>query len=238
MNGNTIVITGGATGIGFAMAKYFHGRGNTVIICGRREDRLAQAAGELRGLRTFRCDVADPGDRSALFQYVNANFPGTNILINNAGIQRDIDLTKGLSNLDGGDSEIRINFEAPVYLSALFTPLLAGRENAVIVNISSGLAFMAERAFGMPVYCATKAALHAFSLAQRKQLAPLGIRVVEIIPPMVESELNMESRRKRNMLKSPNMMTSDEFVAKALAKMEQGEDEISIAMAALLEGLD
>jgi len=228
INENTVLITGGATGIGYSMAKYFHKRGNTIIICGRREDRLAQIAKELQGIHTFKCDVANPDDRKALFQYVSDNFPKVNILVNNAGIQRDIDLTKGLDELDSGDSEMRINLEAPVYLSGLFTPLLAGKENATIVNVSSGLAFMVERASRCPVYCATKAGLHAFSIAQRIQLAPLGIRVVEIIPPMVESELNMEGRIKRGVVKSPFMMTSDEYVEKTFAKMEEGVDEIRL----------
>ena len=112
-----------------------------------------------------------------------------------------------------------------IHLSA---PLLSGKENAAIVNVTSGLAFMVEHAIGMPVYCATKAGLHAFSIAQRKQIASLGIRVIEIIPPMVESELNMESRRKRNMLKTPYMMSSKEFVEKAFEKMEQDIDEIRL----------
>jgi len=228
MSGNTILITGGATGIGRAMAKYFLVRDNTVVVCGRRADRLAQAAAELPELHTIKCDVADPDSRNKLFQYIKTNFSNLNILINNAGIQRDVDLTKGMAELDGGADEIRINFEAPIYLSALFTPFLAGRDNATIVNVSSGLAFMVEHSIGMPVYCATKAGIHAFSLAQRKQLSPLGIRVVEIIPPMVESELNIEGRRKRNMVKTPFMISSDEFVEKALAKMESDIDEIRL----------
>jgi len=228
MKENTVLITGGATGIGYSMAKYFYKRDNTIIICGRREDRLAQVAKVLPGIYTFKCDVANPDDRKALFQYVSDNFPKVNILVNNAGIQRDIDLTKGLDELDSGDSEMRINLEAPVYLSGLFTPLLAGKENATIINVSSGLAFMVERASRCPVYCATKAGLHAFSIAQRIQLAPLGIRVVEIIPPMVESELNMEGRKKRSTLKSPFMMASDEYVEKTFAKMEEGVDEIRL----------
>ena len=228
MSENTILITGGATGIGYSMTRYFHERGNTIIICGRREDRLEQAAKELQGLHTIKCDVADSDDRKTLFQYISDNFPNINILINNAGIQRDIDLTKGIADLSGGEDEIRVNLEAPIYLSALFTPLLSGKDNAVIVNVSSGLAFMVERAIDMPVYCATKAGLHAFSIAQRKQLAPLGIRVVEIIPPMVESELNFEGRKKRNMLKTPFMISSNEFVEKALAKMEQDMEEIRL----------
>jgi len=228
MSENTILITGGATGIGYSMAKNFLERGNAVIICGRREDRLEKASEELQGIHTIKCDVANSDDRKTLSQYINDNFPNINILINNAGIQRDIDLTKGISDLGDDGDEIRINLEAPIYLAALFTPLLSGKDNAVIVNVSSGLAFMVEHASGMPVYCATKAGLHAFSVAQRKQLAPLGIRVVEIIPPMVESELNIEGRRKRNMLKTPYMMSSNGFVEIALGKMEQDVDEIRL----------
>lgn|GEM_PF-6541793 len=92
MDGNTVLITGGATGIGFSMAKLFRQRGSVVIICSRREDRLAQAARELSGIHTIKCDVADSGSRNELFRRVNGNFPEVNILVNNAGVQRDIDL--------------------------------------------------------------------------------------------------------------------------------------------------
>ena len=229
MNDNTILITGGATGIGYSMAKHFYHHGNTVVICGRRDERLTQAAESLPGIHTFKCDVSEADERNAFFQYVKDNFPDVNILVNNAGIQRDIDLTAGLSGLNC--DEIQINLEAPVVLSAMFTPLLARKDNAAIVNISSGLAFtMHEHSAKIPLYCATKAGLHMFSVTLRIQLYPLGIRVVEIIPPMVESELNTEGRRKRNMLKTPYMMSADEFVGKALAQMEQDEDEVRIVL--------
>ena len=226
LNNNTVLITGGATGIGKVTENFFL-RDNTVIICGRREARLKQAAEELPGIHTFKCDVSNDGDCKALFKYVCDSFPDTNILINKAGIQRDIDLTKGISNIESGDNEIRINFEGPVFLSALFTPFLSDKDNAVIVNVSSGLAFMPDFASGTPVYCATKAAMHSFSVSQRIQLAPLGIRVVEVIPPMVESELNLESRKKRNMAASPMMMSADKFIAGVMLKMERDIDEIS-----------
>ncbi|MCL2885004.1 MAG: SDR family NAD(P)-dependent oxidoreductase [Oscillospiraceae bacterium] len=229
MHGHTILITGGATGIGFALAAWFHDRGNTVILCGRREDRLAEAAAALPGVYTFRCDVANESDRQALLRHVTDNFPGLNMLINNAGIQRDIDLTKGTAELHDAD-EVTVDLEAPIRLSALFTPLLSGKKNATIVHVSSGLAFMVERAARAPVYCAAKAGLHAFAVAQRVQLVSVGIRVVELIPPMVESELNREGRIKRGMLKSPYMMSAGDFAAKALAQMEQGADEIRVAM--------
>ena len=228
MNGNAVLITGGATGIGYSMAKYFHARDNEVLICGRREDRLAQAADELPGIRTFRCDVTDPDNRTALFDYVRNLFPNLNILINNAGIQRDIDLTKGMTDLIGGENEVSVNLESPIYLSALFTPMLTSCDNAAIVNVSSGLAFMPEYAVGMPIYHTTKAGLHAFSVVQRKQLASLRIRVIEIIPPAVESELNPERRQKGNIIKPTYFMASDEFVEKAFAKMEQDIDEIRL----------
>jgi len=225
MSGNTILITGGATGIGYAMAKYFLERDNEVLICGRRENRLAEAADGLAGVKTFKCDVTNSGERIALFEYVKNNFPNMNILINNAGVQRNIDLTKGTADFENGDNEIRVNFEAPVFLSALFTPFLSGKENAAIVNVSSGLAFRAEYATGMPIYCATKAALHAFSLAQRKQLEPLGIKVIELIPPAVVSELNTDGGRwKRG--EGTDMPSSEAYAASALARMEQGETEI------------
>jgi len=229
MSGNTVVITGGASGIGYAMAKYFHARDNTVLICGRREDRLAQVAAELPGLQTLRCDVTDPADRQALADFVGTHLKGVNVLINNAGIQRDIDLTQGLPELTRGESEIAVNLEAPIALSLLFTSLLAGKPGATIVHVSSGLAFMVERASRAPVYCATKAGIHAFSIAQRIQLAPLGIKVVEIIPPGVESELNPESRSKRDLTNASWMMKADDFVDKALAQLEQDVEEIRVS---------
>jgi len=229
MTNNTIVVTGGATGIGLAMAKYFVQHDNQVIICGRRQDRLDAAAAALPGVHTLGCDVTDADGRLAMADYIQTNFPDVNILINNAGTQRDIDLTQGTLDLDRGESEIAVNLEAPIYLSGLFTPLLSGKDNATIVHISSALAFMVEHATRCPIYCATKAGLHAFSIAQRAQLEPLGIRVVEIIPPAVESELNMESRRKRNFAASP-YMTADDFVAQAFDQMAGDATEIRVAM--------
>ena len=94
MNDNTILITGGATGIGFSLAKYFHERNNTIIICGRRVDKLKEAKKELQGIYAVKCDVANTRELKELFKYAKDNFPNLNILINNAGIQRDIDLQR------------------------------------------------------------------------------------------------------------------------------------------------
>ena len=197
LSGNTILITGGATGIGYALAKAFFEKGNTVIICCRRESRLTQAKEENPSLITRICDVTNPEQRKALFQWVTKEHPNLNVLINNAGIQRDIDFSKGPGELTSGESEIAVNLDAPVHLCALFAPFLSKAKNAAIINVSSGLLFIPERASRMPVYCATKAGLHAFCRSLRVQMEGSGIEIIEAIPPAVISELNIESRRKR-----------------------------------------
>ena len=229
MSGNMVLITGGATGIGFAMAKSLHAAGNEVIICGRRQRRLDEAAAALPGIHMIRADVTDDDDRQHLLAEISSNYPALNVLINNAGIQKDVDLADADAVI-ADESEIAVNLEAPIVMSALFTPLLAGKANATIVNVSSALAFMVERATRCPIYCATKAGLHAFCIAQRIQLQPLGIRVVEIIPPAVESELNMESRVKRGFVTSPYMLSADDFVAAAFSQMADDADEIRVNM--------
>jgi uncharacterized oxidoreductase len=147
--GNTMLITGGATGIGFALADEFLRKGNTVIICGRRADRLEQAQKALPGLIVRVCDVTDQKQREALFAWATTAYPALNVLVNNAGIQRDLDFTRGLAGLDAGESEIEVNLVAPVELSALFVPFLMQRENAAIINVSSGLALRPQSAAGL-----------------------------------------------------------------------------------------
>jgi len=194
-SGNHVVITGGTSGIGLALAEALSAAGNEVLICGRREKRLAEAGARIPNLRTFACDLAETGGRRALYDRVREIFPDVNALINNAGIQRNIDFRNGPQDLESGENEIRINLEAPVFLTALFVPLLKGKEGAYIVNISSGLGFVPMAS--VPVYCATKAARHTFSMTLRVQMAPLGIKVLEVIPPAVESELNPQGRAGR-----------------------------------------
>ena len=195
ITGNTILITGGATGIGFALAKVFLQRGNEVLICGRREDKLTEASKKLPKLHTIRCDVADAEGRKRLLDWVMTNFKSLNILVNNAGIQREVDFKKGTVDLMSGENEIEINLQAPVHLSALFIPYLMKQKEAAIVNISSGLAFVPIAI--MPLYCATKAAIHSFSLFLRHQLKGTSIKVFEIIPPTTDTWLDRGARDKR-----------------------------------------
>jgi len=184
---NTALITGGATGIGFALAEALVTAGNRVIICGRREGRLKEAREKLPQITIRVCDVSDAKERKSLFNWVKDNFNELNVLMNNAGIQRAINFKKGTSDLFTGESEIETNLVAPIQLSAYFIPLLLKQKKAAIINVSSGLGFVPIAS--MPVYCATKAAIHSFTQSLRYQLRDTSIKVFEIVPPMVDTEL-------------------------------------------------
>jgi uncharacterized oxidoreductase len=187
IKGNTVLITGGATGIGFSLAEAFVNAGNKVIICGRRQAKLEAARAKLPGLETRVCDVSREKERASLFEWVKDNFKDFNLLVNNAGIQRMVDLKEGTGGRFTGEDEIATNLFAPVRLSAYFIPLLLKQKEAAIVNVSSGLGFIPIAA--MPVYCATKAAVHSFTVSMRYQLKDTPVKVFEVIPPAVETEL-------------------------------------------------
>lgn len=222
ISGNTILITGGATGIGYAMAESFLDAGNEVIICGRREERLLKAQEKHPELQFKVCNVGDEKDRRTLLEWVSAHYGKLNILVNNAGVQRDISFTKGISEFLSGENEIRINLEAQIILSGMFIPHLTGKKEAAIINVSSGLGFIP--AARMPVYSASKAGIHAFSMALRHQLLQSGIKVFELIPPAVETELNPEGRARRGNFKVDLM--PDEFVAAVMKGLKDDMFEI------------
>jgi uncharacterized oxidoreductase len=188
---NTVLITGGATGIGFSLAETLVKAGNRVIICGRRQTRLEEAKRKLPQIHLLTCDISKEAERKALFNWVKENFKDLNVLVNNAGIQRMIDLKRGIRDLASGENEIESNLVAPIYLSAYFIPLLMKQKEAAIINVSSGLAFVPISS--MPVYCATKAAVHSFTMSLRHQLKDTSIKVFEIVPPTVDTELGKGS---------------------------------------------
>lgn len=192
--GNTILITGGATGIGLSLAEYFVNVGNEVVICSRRDSRLKDAKKKIPQIHIIQCDVSVDKQRESLVQRVKDEFKNLNVLINNAGIQRRIDLTGGIEDLLNGEDEIRTNLVAPIHLAALFIPFLREKTEAAIINVTSGLAFAPIAR--MPVYCATKSALHSFTMSLRFQLRDTSIKVFEIIPPGVDTELGIPMAEK------------------------------------------
>ncbi len=197
ITGNTVLITGGGTGIGFCIAEEFVKSGSEVIICGRREEKLKEAKAKLPKIHTTVCDVSNPKDREKLFNWVTSDFKGINILVNNAGVQRMIDFKKGIGELAKHENEVDINLTATIHLSAYFIPTFMTRNESAIVNVSSGLGFMPLVV--MPIYCATKAAMHSFSVSLRHQLKDTTVKVFEIIPPTVDTELDRGTRALRNM---------------------------------------
>lgn len=193
--GNTVLITGGATGIGQALAEVLLREGNEIIVCGRREQKLLEAKNKFPNVHIRKCNVADIDERKALFWWTTENFPNVNVLINNAGIQRQIDFKKGIEELESGEDEIEINLRATIHLSALFIPHLVKQPEAAIINVSSGLGFIPIAI--LPVYCATKAAIHSFTWSLRHQLRETNVKVFEFIPPTVDTELDKGARARR-----------------------------------------
>jgi uncharacterized oxidoreductase len=227
MTDHTALITGGATGIGFALAHQLSSRGNRVIICGRNAEALQKAQAEVPALHTRVCDVADPDSRRAMLAWLSTAHPELNVVINNAGVQYRRNFTDATA-LQGLDQEVLINFTAPIHLIGEVLPQLRQQPQAVIVNVSSGLAFapMAD----VPVYCATKAAIHSFTLSLRHQLRATGIRVVEMVPPIVDTGLGGGARSKGTSDQS--MMSAEDFAVEALAQLESDRDEILVGMSA------
>jgi len=226
LSGNTVLITGGASGIGFAMAEAFLDAGSQVIICGRREHRLREAQGRRPSLHVRRCDVASERDRGELVEDVLTHFGALNILVNNAGVQRDVDFTNGIAEFQAGENEIRVNLEAPIILAGLLVPHLTAKKGAAIVNVSSGLGFVP--AAKMPVYSASKAGLHAFTMAFRRQVLPLGIKVFEVVPPAVDTDLNPQGRAARGGFKA-NVSAAD-FATAVMKGLTDDVPEIGYGM--------
>ena len=186
LHGNTALVTGGASGIGLALARRLLAAGSRVVVCGRRVEALRVAAEAHPGLVTRVCDLARAEEREALAEWVTGEFPALDLLVNNAGVQRRVRVAEP-EPWAATRQEIATNFDAPVHLTLRLLPHLLARPHATVVQVTSGLAFVPLA--GAPVYCATKAALHSFTRSLRHQLAGTSVRVVEVIPPAVNTDL-------------------------------------------------
>lgn len=220
--GNTVLITGGASGIGLALAERFVQAGSTVIICGRREDKLKEAQAKYPQLDIRVCNVADPAERTALCEWVTEKYPELNVLINNAGIQQRLQLPQQPA-WEIMREEVAINLEAPIHLSTLFIPHLLKQAHPAILNVTSGLAF--SPLAGVPIYSATKAALHSFTLSLRHQLAGSPISVIEIIPPAVNTDLGGKGLHTFGV-------PLDEFTAAIVEQLKAGSIEAAYGFSA------
>ncbi|QZN97202.1 SDR family oxidoreductase [Symbiopectobacterium purcellii] len=182
---NTILITGGGSGIGRELALRFHELGNTVIVSGRRLQSLKETIAGRANMHAIELDIDDPTDISAFAQRVVEEYPTLNVLINNAGIMRYDDLSTKSDLLDA-EAHITTNLLGPVRLTNALLDHLKRQSGAVIVNVSSGLAFVPRT--DAAIYSATKAAIHSMTQSLRHRLAG-QIEVIELVPPAVQTEL-------------------------------------------------
>ncbi|MFT3909825.1 MAG: SDR family NAD(P)-dependent oxidoreductase [Ferruginibacter sp.] len=183
ISGNKILITGGASGIGLGLAERFIKENNTVIICGRRETALKEAADKFPSLITKTCDLSLAGEREGLFNWISKEHNDLDVLVNNAGIQQWMSITDE-DFYKRAKEEITINIEAPVHLASLFIKLPSLK---TIINVTSGLSFVPLTK--APVYGATKSFLHSFTMALQYLMRQKNIEVIEMIPPALNTDL-------------------------------------------------
>jgi len=207
LTGNTILITGGGSGIGRGLAEEFHKLGNQVIIAGRRSQALDETTAANPGIKSLILDVADPAAVRAFAARVVADYPALNVLINNAGIMKAEKLLAQPEDLADAEAMVTTNLLGPIRLTAALLPLLQRRAQAAILNVSSGLAFVPLAI--TPAYCATKAAIHSYTESLRYQLRATRIEVIELIPPYVATHL-------MNGADDPRAMPLDKFIAEAM----------------------
>jgi len=222
MTKNTILITGGTSGIGFELAKQLIALGNTVLVTGRDLAKLERAKKQLPKIHIYQSDVSNPKAITELFKKVTQDFPELNILINNAGIMKTINLHDQQTDLLDLTNEIDINLNGPVRMVKQFLPHLKSKAAAAIMNVSSGLAFVPLPS--SPVYCATKAALHSFTLSLRVQLKNSSIKVFELAPPATQTELLGDFNSED--MKGITVMKVEDMVAAAVKGLEQDQLEI------------
>jgi uncharacterized oxidoreductase len=227
----TVLITGGTSGIGLELAKQLLQRGNVVVVTGRDPEKLESTKRALPSVHTFQSDVSDPDAIASLYDSVIAQFPALDVLINNAGIMRNLDLNQN-HDLRDVTRENEINLSGPIRMVQKFLPHLKTRKEAAIINVSSGLAFVPLAL--SPVYCATKAAIHSFSQSMRAQLKDTNVTMIELAPPGVETPLfrGEFSEEELNGIKGMDVKV---LATRAIAGIENGKLEICPGLSNVLK---
>jgi uncharacterized oxidoreductase len=221
MNGNTILITGGGSGIGRGLAEAFHRRGSQVIVTGRRVSRLEAMCEMNPGMTAVELDVRDPAAVKRVTAQIVRDHPALNVLINNAGIM-ELDDVAGPVDEGMLVATVTTNLGGPIRMSGALVGHLKKQKDAVIINVSSILGFVPL--VPTAAYSATKAALHSYTLSQRYKLHGVGIRVIEIAPPWVRTEL-------LNSLEEDRAMPLDAFIDATMTMLATDADEILVGQA-------
>lgn len=210
LSGNTILITGGGSGIGLGLADAFHKLGNQVIITGRRAEVLERAASAHSGMKFLTLDVENATSVRSFAERVAAIAPALNVLINNAGIMRTENVLA--DHLTDAEAIVNTNLLGPIRLTNALLPLLRKQASSTIINVSSGLAFVPLAQ--TPTYCATKAAIHSYTQSLRHRLRETSTEVIELIPPYVGTELMSGSKA------DPRAMPLSDFIAEVVAILQ------------------
>ncbi|MDX3581343.1 SDR family NAD(P)-dependent oxidoreductase [Streptomyces europaeiscabiei] len=216
MTGNTILITGGTSGIGLGLALRLHEAGNKVIVAGRRKELLDEITAGNPGIEALVLDVADPASIARAAETVAASHPELNVLVNNAGIMLPENLLDPAS-LPVAEDHVTVNLLGTIRMTYAFLPLLVGKADAAVLNVTSTLAWVPLPI--TPTYNATKAALHSFSESLRVQLAgaDAGVQVIEVAPPAVRTTLLGQED-------SETAMPLDDFLAETLTLLREKPD--------------
>jgi uncharacterized oxidoreductase len=203
---NTMLITGGGTGIGRGLAEACHKEGHQIIIAGRRRSKLDETVAANPGMRAFHLDVDNPASIQSAVADITKEFPDLNVLVNNAGIMKVEDIKQGLGFLPTAEEEIATNILGPIRLTAALMPTLLAQPRAVVVTVSGGVAFVPMAEY--PTYSATKAFIHSWSESIRFQLRDTNVTVTELEPPYVQSELFWKEGAT-----DPRAMKMEDFIA-------------------------
>jgi uncharacterized oxidoreductase len=226
LTGRTILITGGSAGIGLAFALKFLELGNEVIVTGRREAQLAAVKAQHPKLHTIQSDVANPAQIAALAARVKKDFPELDVLMNNAGVGVAKNLKTSAGDLAGLMAEVEINVGGVIRTTSALIDILTANQGTVI-NVSSGLAFVPVPA--MPIYSATKAAVHSYTQSLRFQLEDSGVEVIDLMPPAVRTDMTSEFDEA-----GIKTITTEELVKQAIAALRAGKREIRPGQSNLL----
>lgn len=220
MTGNTILITGGGSGIGRGLAEAFHPEGNQVIIAGRRKQRLDSTIAANPGMKAVQLDVADPRSIPSFAEDINREYPTLNVVIHNAGIAN---IESVLSGDGAAEAIVATNLLGTIRLNAALLPFIQKQGNPVVMTVSSGLAFVPL--FLTPTYCATKAAIHSYTQSLRYQLKDSGVQVIELIPPYVQTELMGPEQAS-----DPNAMPLKDFIAEVMQILKTSPDAAEVCV--------
>jgi uncharacterized oxidoreductase len=221
ISGNTILITGGGSGIGRGLAEAFHAEGNQVVIAGRRKELLQEAAGANPGMKTAVLDIGNVESIRSFAEQITKDYPALNVVIQNAGIMKPELLQKG--TVADAEAIIATNLLGPIRLTAALLPSLLRQNSAAIVTVSSGLAFVPLAM--TPTYCATKAAIHSYTQSLRYQLRDTSVQVLELIPPYVQTELTGPRQAS-----DPNAMPLKDYIAESMKILKTSPEATEICV--------